>query len=346
MGTKCKSKSKWNPYTHITDMVIEGLENGVGPWSRPWTIKPGDAGLHMGLSPFNPLTKSGGRTYNGANTWLLAIRSLKYGWKDPRFCTFKQLAAKGWKVKEGQSGAKKVGGPGPSQVFFTFPETQPELDPVTKEPIRDSNGKVKTRTWWKIQIYRVWNYEQLDGPEAWVDEEHAPEDVETTETGERQHVKAWEVIEAWRQVVTTSFGGGKAYYRPGTDSIKLPELDRFDSEEDALSTEFHEQVHSTGHKSRLDRFKDSDGGFGSASYAFEELVAELGAANLMAATGVVSTGNIREDHVQYIQGWIKVLKKDNKALSKASGLAAKATTAILENYESVSTVRENAEKAA
>ena len=346
MGIQRKSKSKWNPYTHITDMVIEGLENGVGPWSRPWTIKPGDAGLHMGLSPFNPLTKSGGRTYNGANTWLLAIRSLKYGWKDPRFCTFKQLAAKGWKVKEGQSGAKKVGGPGPSQVFFTFPETQPELDPVTKEPIRDSNGKVRTRTWWKIQIYRVWNYEQLDGPEAWVDEEHAPQDVETTETGEKQHVKAWEVIEAWRQVVTTSFGGGKAYYRPSTDSIKLPELDRFDSEEDALSTEFHEQVHSTGHKSRLDRFKDSDGGFGSASYAFEELVAELGAANLMAATGVVSTGNIREDHVQYIQGWIKVLKKDNKALSKASGLAAKATTAILENYESVSTVRENAEKAA
>jgi antirestriction protein ArdC len=60
----------------------------------------------------------------------------------------------------------------------------------------------------------------------------------------------------------------------------------------------------------------------------------------------VSTGNIREDHVQYIQGWIKVLKKDNKAISKASGLAARATTAILENYESVSTVRENAEKAA
>ena len=67
----------------------------------------------------------------------------------------------------------------------------------------------------------------------------------------------------------------------------------------------------------------------------------------MAATGVVSNGTIREDHVQYIQGWIKVLKKDNKALSKASGLAEKATKTVLENYEqTVSAVRENAEKAA
>ena len=334
-------KPKWNPYTHVTELVIEGLKNGVGPWSRPWQVRPGDNGL-TGIRPFNPLTKSGGRDYNGANTWLLAIRSLKYGWSDPRFCTFKQLAAKGWRVKEGQSAAKD--GPGPSQVFFTFPETQPELDPRTNEPIRDSNGKVKTRTWWKIRLYRVWNYEQLDGPEAWVTEE--PEEVETTETDERQHVKAWEVIEAWRQVVTTSFGGSRAFYQPGTDSIKLPEYDRFDSEEDALSTEFHEQVHSTGHKSRLDRFKKGNGGFGSKTYAFEELVAELGAANLMAATGVVGTGNVREDHVQYIQGWIKVLEKDNKALSKASGLAERATRTILENHESVSAVGENAEKAA
>ena len=336
--------TKWNPYTHITDMVIEGLEQGVGPWSRPWQVKPGMDGI-LGLAPFNPLTKSGGRAYNGANTWLLAIRSIKYGWKDPRFCTFTQLAAKGWKVKEGQSGAKKVGGPGPSQVFFTFPQQIPYRDKETNEPIKDSKGNVKTWTSWQIKLYRVWNYEQLDGPEAWVTEE--PEEVEATEPTELQHVKAWEVIEAWRQVVTTSFGGGKAYYQPGTDSIRLPEFEAFDTEEDALSTEFHEQVHSTGHKSRLDRFKESDGGFGSASYAFEELVAELGAANLMAATGVVSNGNIREDHVQYIQGWIKVLKKDNKALSKASGLAEKATKTVLENYEqTVSAVRENAEKAA
>ena len=339
-----KPTTKWNPYTHVTELVIQGLENGVGPWSRPWQVKPGEDGI-LGLAPFNPLTKSGGRKYNGANTWLLAIRSMKYGWSDPRFCTFKQLAKKEWKIKEGQSGAKSVGGPGPSQVFFTFPVQIPYRDKVTNEPIKDARGKVKTWTSWQIKLYRVWNYEQLDGPEAWVTEQ--PEEVETTETTELKHVKAWEVIEAWRQIVTTSFGGGKAFYRPSEDSIKLPEFERFDSEEDALSTEFHEQVHSTGHKSRLDRFKDGGEGYGSKGYAFEELVAELGSANLMTATGVVSTGSIREDHTQYIQGWIKVLKKDNKALSKASGLAEKATRSILENYEqSVSAVRENAEKAA
>ena len=36
---KKKTTSKWNPMAHITGKIIEGLEQGVGPWTRPWTVK-------------------------------------------------------------------------------------------------------------------------------------------------------------------------------------------------------------------------------------------------------------------------------------------------------------------
>lgn len=335
---------KWDPYTHITDLVIEGLEKGVGPWSKPWRLKPGMSDGLNGLLPFNPCTKSGGRVYNGNNSWLLAIRGLHFGWTDPRFCTFKQAKARGWQVKDGQSGAKD--GPGPSHVYFFIVKSYPKLDTETGKPLVDSNGKPIMWTSFNPKVYRVWNFEQLDGPEAWVtEEEEVTEEVTEEETPALKHDLAWEVIEAWRQVVPTKLGGGRAFYVPSADRIQLPEYEAFDSEEDALSTEFHEDIHSTGHESREER--DFSGRFGNEAYAFEELVAELGSANLMAATGVVGPGIVREDHVQYLQSWIKVLKKDNRALFTASKLARQATERILKNHEqSVSAVRETTEKAA
>ena len=320
---------KWDPYTHITELVIQGLEKGVGPWSQPWKVKPGSRSELNGLLPFNPCTQSGGRVYNGNNAWLLAIRAMAFGWSDPRFCTFKQLASKGWKVKKDQSGAK--GGPGPSPVYFFVVKNYPKTNAETGEPMLDSKGQPITWTSFKPKVYRVWNFEQLDGPEPWVTEDPEVEETIEEEQVELKHERAWEVIEQWRKVVPTKFGGGRAYYVPSSDRIQLPEYEAFNSEEDALCTEFHEDIHSTGHKSREDR--DFSGRFGDAAYAFEELVAELGAANLMAATGVVGSGVVREDHVQYMAHWIKVLKKDNRALFTASKLAREATERILANAE-------------
>ena len=55
--------------------------------------------------------------------------------------------------------------------------------------------------------------------------------------------------------------------------IMLPVLEQFDSTEGYAETLFHELVHLTGHKSRLNR----EGVGCRGSYAREELVAELGA---------------------------------------------------------------------
>ncbi len=63
------------------------------------------------------------------------------------------------------------------------------------------------------------------------------------------------------------------------------------------------------------RFKDE-------SYAAEELVAELGAAFLCSTLGV--SVEPRPDHAAYIDGWLKILRGDKRAIFTASSLAQKA----------------------
>jgi antirestriction protein ArdC len=59
----------------------------------------------------------------------------------------------------------------------------------------------------------------------------------------------------------------------------MPPMAAFNSANGYHSTLLHESVHATGHKSRLDR--DFSKRFGDESYAFEELVAELGSCHAL-----------------------------------------------------------------
>lgn len=161
---------------------------------------------------------------------------------------------------------------------------------------------------------------------------------------------ALEVVDAWKTEVPIKDGGDRAYYSPHGDFIQMPTFEQFLEKAQAsgesvkdklrdwlealafyLGTTFHEMVHSTGHKSREER--DFSGRFGNEAYAFEELIAEIGAASLLAATGVVSTGEVREDHVAYIKSWIKVLENDHKAIFTAESQSKKAVTRILDHAQ-------------
>jgi antirestriction protein ArdC len=85
---------------------------------------------------------------------------------------------------------------------------------------------------------------------------------------------------------------------------------------------FHEAVHSTGAKHRLNREGVADEiRFGSHSYSVEELTAEIGASFLCAQTSIDSTF---ENSIAYIQTWAKTLKNDPKMILHASARAQKA----------------------
>ena len=93
------------------------------------------------------------------------------------------------------------------------------------------------------------------------------------------------------------------------------------------STLFHELVHSTGHSTRLDRFKDAlPAHFGSQSYSKEELVAEMGAAFLCGSSGIVD--RVIDNSAAYIASWTRRLKKDPKLVVMAAAQAQKAADYI------------------
>jgi antirestriction protein ArdC len=104
------------------------------------------------------------------------------------------------------------------------------------------------------------------------------------------------------------------------------------SDEAYYETLLHELVHSTGHKSRLDR--ELENGKGKTAYATEELVAEMGAAFLCAEAEIFQQQ--LDNSAAYIAGWLKALKDDVQMVVRAAGKAQKATDYILHVAASMS----------
>ncbi|NTU98740.1 hypothetical protein HGA64_01900 [Candidatus Falkowbacteria bacterium] len=85
-------------------------------------------------------------------------------------------------------------------------------------------------------------------------------------------------------------------------------------------------THGTRHPSRLNRSFDQKR-FGDAGYAMEELVAEIEAAFLCANLEI--THEPSPDHAAYIASWLKVLKKEKKAIITAVSQPFKAWLELL-----------------
>lgn len=120
-------------------------------------------------------------------------------------------------------------------------------------------------------------------------------------------------------------GSDRCYYSPLSDFISMPVLSQFNSSEEFYSTLFHEMIHSTGHKKRLNRFEDERAAaFGDHNYSKEELTAEIGAAFLNSTAGILSE-KLFKNNIAYIQGWLKALKSNsNKFIVEAACKAKKA----------------------
>jgi antirestriction protein ArdC len=139
----------------------------------------------------------------------------------------------------------------------------------------------------------------------------------------------WEVTcEGARKLVEKAgadvrHGGGRAFYSPKEDRIQLPEMASFHDEAAYWATSLHEHAHWTGHKTRLARPGIVNmTGFGSAEYAYEELVAEISASFLCKHAGVQREG-LDDQHAAYLASWRKALSDDPSIIRKAAGEAGK-----------------------
>ncbi len=122
--------------------------------------------------------------------------------------------------------------------------------------------------------------------------------------------------------IPTTFGGSHACYQPATatDTVLLPPFAQFRDAASFYATWLHECGHATGAKHRLNR--DLTGRFGSAAYAFEEIVVEILSGFVLADLGIAHQP--RPDHAAYIASWLKILKEDPRAIFVAASQAQQA----------------------
>ena len=276
-------------YQHVTNSILEDLERGVRPWLKPWSVS------HVGGSILP--RRHNGIPYQGVNVLLLWSEAMARGYTATTWMTYRRQALEldGY-VRKGEAG---------TLVVFA--------DRITRKEDGD-NGESVERSIPYLKSYTVFNVEQIDGlPPQYLAQPSAPTPVET------RHAQAEDFIAATRAVVR--FGGDRAFYAPAFDVIQLPPLPAFRDTESYYSTALHELTHWTGHPFRCAR-KLNGHRFGSESYAFEELVAELGSAFLCAELGIMP--EVRDDHAAYLASWLAVLKHDKRAIFRAASQAQRA----------------------
>lgn len=108
------------------------------------------------------------------------------------------------------------------------------------------------------------------------------------------------------------YGANLAGYDSRRDVVLMPARNDFKTETGFISTLAHETVHATGHKSRLNR--DMKGRFGNETYAFEELIADIGAGFVAGYLGY--DYQFSKDNLAYLQSrpTVKILRIDNKGI--------------------------------
>lgn len=276
----------------VTDRIIENLENASN-WRKPW------ANVFDGSVPHNAST---GRPYSGINWINLSMAASQYGTNG--WVTYKQATAMGGKVP-----SKNDPNGGCEYVWFMARSTY--KDKATGD---DKVGFIN-------KCFSVWNVAQIEWPEgAKPYKQYTPPTVGTGAAN----------VLAESLGIDLKYGGDRACFIPSLDQIHMPPADSFVDDANHDATLLHEMVHWTGHRSRLKR--QIENSFGNESYAFEELVAELGSAMGGALLGIPYEGL---QHESYIKSWLKALKDDPKHIVKASKQASKAVHYLEENGTTV-----------
>lgn len=283
---------KKSTYEMVTDRIIEELQKGNIPWQKPWS------GTHDGA--FNRVSK---KPYSLLNQMILKHTGGEYA-------TFKQWSDLGGKIKKGEKSE--------IVVFWKILPIEETKEDGTKETVQV----------YYLKYYNVFHISQVEGVEPLSIDFKQHEPIENAE----QLLINYVTRESIRLEHTVS---NEAYYSPIRDLIHLPLKEQFVNIEEYYSTAFHEATHSTMKETRCNRESDRKGklvAFGSDEYTKEELIAEIGSANILNRLGI-ETSKTFKNSTAYIQNWIQVLKNDVKFIVSASSKAEKAVSYIFNDAE-------------
>lgn len=278
-------------YTEVTEGLIEALEQGVRPWAPSWAS----------ANKLPPLPRRHcGRPYSGINILILWMQAQERGYTHATWMTYRQAIELGGRVRKGERGCA---------VVFASTFTREE---------RTETGEAVQRAVPFLRSYTVFNVEQIDGLPA------KRGDAFERNTDDAKTISDAELLFG-ATGATFRHGGTRCFYDRASDSITLPSPSDFITAAAYTSAKAHELVHWTGHGSRCNR--EFGKRFGDDAYAFEELVAEMGAAFLCAELGLQN--ETREDHAGYLWHWLQVLRRDKRAIFTAATKAQEAMDFIL-----------------
>ncbi len=292
--TDTPTKTPFDPERVIADKIMDAIEAGTPPWRKPWT---GGAGC-----PF-PLRATGDR-YRGINVLSLWLEASEKGYASPYWMTYRQAQELGGQVRGGERSTLVV-------KFGVL--DKPGEDGADATEGKDSKDGRRAY----LKAYNVFNADQIDGlAPSFTRERDEAADLGTLPDEDLEAYFA--LLDA--TVETTP--EPRAYYHPARDLIHMPPIATFHTTQGYYETLGHEAVHWTGGTARLDRLtrcKDR------ASYAFEELVAEIGQCLLFSTLGL--TPSI-DQSAAYVEGWLKALAEDKRAIFRAASEAQKAVDLI------------------
>lgn len=287
-----------HPIQQIADQIIAQIKAGAGEWRMPW---------HKGMpEPYNPVT---GKRYKGHNAVILWSAGMSRGYQHGGWATMRQWRKLGGMLRKGAKGVA-IFRPG----YVLTPDLWQQQSPMMTG----------------FRRYTVFHYSDvnrlnLDYPDMFTNEQFSssPRAIQAKDIANK--VKA-----EWLNK------GDRALYKPYLDQIWMPEPSRFfptisaTAEEHYDMTLLHELVHWTSKPHRCNRqprFQDDH----SRSYAFEELVAELG--NAILATRLHQIPCPRHDHAAYINSWLSELNMNFVYFYEALALASAAANWLCEQAE-------------
>lgn len=282
---------QFDTYQAVTNAITAKIEAGAMPWRAEWQ----GGGFKM---PHRVT----GEGYRGINVVLLWMGAMERGLTGQTWMTFKQALELGGAVRKGEKGTRIV--------FFKTLKIDGEGD----------SGEAESRNVPMLRTYTVFNTDQIDGLPA----RFATADAGTGAAPLRDAEKETALRSCGADIIE---GGTRACYSVSEDVVRMPDFHRFHDVTGYLATLAHELCHWTGHKARLDRF--AHGKPAKESYAFEELVAELGAAFIGARLGIA--GDHFENHAAYLSGWLEIMQQDKRAIFRAASAAQAAADMVLAN---------------
>lgn len=243
-------------------------------------VTPWECPFEVVTLPMNYKTK---HQYQGANVLFLWLTAYLKGYTSNYWLGFAQAKSLNGHIKKGEKA------------------TNVAVCMIKKD--EESDGEEVITSFFKTE--KVFNLDQIEGLEVKTENQdiNSSEEIET-------------ILNAVNPIVRQQ--GERAYFSISDDYINMPLKSKFRDTEGYYSTLIHELIHWTGHKSRLNRFEETELDTKQEKRAFEELVAEIGASFFCAEFGIMPDVN---NTSSYVASWLKELRNDQSYIFKACKLA-------------------------